>query len=86
MKFLSAIATLSLIASPVNAGSHSFNVGFTAGVLSKVGCAMSKGRITKDQAAETMVALMTQQGISADYAGRQDVLRLAVNITKANGC
>lgn len=86
MKLFTAIAALSLFAAPVQAGSHSFNVGFTAGLTYHLGCAAHKGEMTSQQAAKTMLRLMKKQGVPTTYAGRTDVSDLAKTMVKAKGC
>ena len=86
MKILTALATLSLIAAPVQAGGHQFNVGFTAGLTYQLGCRTVRGEMTTAKASKVMVALMRQKGIPTSYIGRADVMKVATTMLAAQSC
>ena len=66
MKLFTALAAITLIAAPVQAGG--FEQAFTGGALYTAACAVMKGSINQSEAGLIVAMVLREEGISASYA------------------
>ena len=66
MKLFTALAAITLIAAPVQAGGR--EQAFAGGALYSATCAVMKGRINESQAGLVIAMALREEGISTSYA------------------
>ena len=85
MKLFTALAALTLIAAPVQAGSY--EQAYTGGALYGAACAVKKGRINESQAGLVVVTTLRQKGISTSYASDPIAQQIALLMyAQKGGC
>ena len=66
MKLFTALAAITLIAAPVQAGG--LEQAFAGGALYAATCAVMKGRVSQSQAGLVVAMALREEGISTSYA------------------
>ena len=83
MKLFTALAALTLIAAPAQAGGY--EQAYTGGALYAASCALIKGRINESQAALVVATTLRQKGISTSYAADPMAQKVASLMYVQNG-
>ena len=83
MKLFTALAAITLIAAPVQAGG--FEQAFTGGALYTAACAVMKGSINQTQAGVVIATVLRRKGINASYASDPMAQKVARQMYVENG-
>ena len=83
MKLFTALASITLIAAPAQAGGY--EQAYAGGALYAATCAVMKGRINTSQAGVVVAMTLRKKGINASYASDPMAQKVARQMYVENG-